>query len=101
MKTVVLYGFRGVFSAKPEHEYAYPLVGGVHNCMLFIAQETGELDFEGAKQEGLRYGFAGLENLRGNPLLVETLNTDHGKRFAGFYEEAIAEGSSLVYYPNN
>jgi hypothetical protein len=32
--------------------------------------------------------------------MVESLNTDRGKKFAGFYEEAIVEGSSLVYYPN-
>jgi hypothetical protein len=59
MKTVVLYGFRGGFNARPEYEFAHPVIGDVHNCLLFIAQQTGELDFEGAKREGLRYALHG------------------------------------------
>jgi hypothetical protein len=100
MKTVIVYGFRGRFNGKPEHEYKCPVIGESHNCMLFIAQDSQELNFEGAINEGLRYGFCELEELRGNPLKVEVLNTESFRGFSGFYEEALEEGSSLVYYPN-
>lgn len=100
MKTVVLYGFRGRFAVEPEYEYKCPVMGDAHNCLLFIAQDSQELDFEAAIKEGLRYGFSELENLRGNPLIVDVLNTDTYRGFAGFYEEALQEGSSLVYYPS-
>jgi hypothetical protein len=100
MKTVIIYGFRGKFNGKPEHDYQYPVVGDIHNCMLFIAQNSQELNFDGAIEEGLRYGFSDIENLRGNPVKVEVLNTESFKGFSGFYEEALEQGSSLVYYPN-
>jgi hypothetical protein len=68
--------------------------------LLFISQDNEELDFENAVNEGRKYGFTDTENWVGNPLQVEVLNTEGYRRFSGFYEEALNEGSSLVYYPN-
>ena len=100
MKTVLVYGFQGRFNGEAEYEFGYPKVGDIHKCMLFIAQENQDLDFENAAAEALRFGFGDLQELRGNPLKVEVLNTPAYKGFAGFYEEALATGSALVYYPN-
>jgi hypothetical protein len=68
--------------------------------MLFIAQNGSELNFDAALEEGLKYGFSDVENLSGNPLKVEVLNTETFRGFSSFYEEALEQGSSLVYYPN-
>ena len=100
MKTVVIYSFRGRFAGKAEYEYTYPKVGDTHNCLCFISQDNEELEFENAVNESLKYGFTDTENWAGNPLKVEVLNTEGYRRFSGFYEEALNEGSSLVYYPN-
>lgn len=100
MKTVVIYEFRGRFNGKSEYEYAYPEVGDAHNCALFIAQEKPEFDFQNAVNEGLRYGFTKLEDLRGNAVKTDVLSTLVYKGFTGFYEEALRIGGRLVFYPN-
>ena len=100
MKTVIIYGFSGKYNGKPEYEYHYPEINNVHKCMLFIAQEKEEPEFENAINESLKYGFIDLTELTGNPLKVEVLNSEKFKHFSGYYEEALEEGSSLVYYPN-
>lgn len=99
MKTVIIYGFRGRFNGKSEYDYKCPEVGDTHKCMLFVAQDQEELSFESAICEGLKYGFTDMEDLRGNAIKVEVLNTDAFKGFSGFYEEALRTGSALVYYP--
>jgi hypothetical protein len=101
MKTVIIYGFQGRFNGKSEYAYTYPEIGAIHKCMLFVAQQDQGLNFENAIKEGLRYGFSDMENLKGNPLKVEILNTETYRGFSSFYEEAIERGSSLVYYPNS
>jgi hypothetical protein len=100
MKTIIIYGFLGRFNGQPKYEYHHPIVDESHRSILFMLQDSQELDFEAATQECLRYGFCELDELSGNPVKVEVLSTDDYKGFAGFYEEALATGSSLVYYPN-
>jgi hypothetical protein len=100
MKNVYLYGFTGKYSGNPEYDYEHPELNAVHNCMLFLAQEKNELLFEEAKNEMKKFGFEEITNLKGNELKVEVLNTEQFKGFSGFYEEALNDGSALVYYPN-
>jgi len=100
MQSVVIYGFTGRFTGKTEYDYHFPEIDGIHNCMLFLSQEASDLVFDDAITECARYGFTQIENIKGNLLKVEVLNTDGFKKFTGYYEEALSEGSSLVYYPN-
>lgn len=100
MITVVIYGFEGKFNGKSEYDYAFPKIGDIHKCMLFLKQENDELNFDFATSEISKFGFSDLVDLKANAIRVEVLNTDGFKRFAPFYEEALEEGSSLVYYPN-
>ena len=100
MKVVIIYGFEGLYNGKPEYEYHFPKFNDTHKCMLFISQENEELDFDIAKNEASKFGFIKLRNITGNPLKIEVLNTDLYKGFSVFYEEALKEGSSFVYYPN-
>ena len=100
MKKIFVYGFEGFFNGKSEFEYTYPEIGATHNCMLFISQPIDELSFEHASIEIARYGFENINNLRGGSMNIETLNTDTYRGFSAYYEEALQEGSSIVYYPN-
>ena len=99
MSVVAIYGFHGVFSGKSEYEYRHPELGGWHRCMLFLAQGD-EAPVEGAaRAECAKYGFSEPEFNGYGPLKVEVLNTEQFRGFAGFYEEALRDGSALVYYP--
>lgn len=68
--------------------------------MLFLAQPTDEQLSEAALAECVKYGFTEFEFSGYGPLQVEVLNTPQFKGFAGYYEEALREGSALVFYPN-
>lgn len=100
MPIVAIYGFHGTFNGASEYEYQHPEVGATHKCMLFLAQPTDEQVAEAALAECAKYGFDGVEFSGYGPLKVEVLNTPQFKGFAGFYEEALREGSALVFYPN-
>ena len=100
MTTVFVYIFQGKYTGKSEYEYANPDVGAIHKCILYLSQDSKENQFEYAELEIRKYGFNEIENMRGNPLDVEVLNTESFKGFVGFYKEALEEGSCLVYYPN-
>jgi len=67
--------------------------------MLFLAHDSDQHEFDLAKKEVNRFGVTEIENLRGNPLKVEALNTDAYRGFSRFYEAAFNEGSCLVFYP--
>ncbi|WP_406665092.1 hypothetical protein [Gallaecimonas sp. GXIMD1310] len=100
MKTIILYGFEGEFVGGNEYDYNHPELNHIHKCILFLAQDDQEIDFDLAKAECLRYGFSNIKNITGKALVVDVLNTDNYRVFSGFYEEALAEGSSIVYYPS-
>ena len=100
MKTVVLYGFEGEFVGGNEYEYHHPELNQVHKCLLFLAQDSEHPDFEFATTECSKFGFANLNNLTGKALKVDVLKTDSFRCFTKFYDEALNEGSSIVYYPN-
>ena len=99
MSKVFIYGFTGTFTETPEYDYAHPDIGATHKCMLFLRQESETTEFLNAETEAKKFGFSSITNLAGNQLQVDILNTDAYKGFTGYYDEALKEGSSLVYYP--
>ncbi len=100
MKTVLLYGFEGTYTGGNEYDYHHPELNETHKCLLFVSQESSEPNFELAEEEYKKYGFTDVTGLKGKELNVDALNSDSYKGFSGFYEEALNEGSCLVYYPN-
>ena len=100
MSTVFLYGFNGTFSGFSEYDWEAPKSGENHDCLLFLYQKLDEANYSEATLEIDKYGFINVENLKGNSLKVQTLNTPTYRGFSGFYEGAIKDGSVLVYYPN-
>ena len=99
-KSVLIYSFEGRYTGSPEYDFTEPAVGDTHKCILFLFQNQQSCDFENAKEECRRFGFSEIANLKGKTIAVEGLNTDKARKFIPYYEEAIAEGSSLVWYPN-
>lgn len=100
MKVVFIYGFEATYSGSEVYEYNTPMLGDRHKCMLFLSQDSTELDFKNASSEIEKFGFKNVANLRGNQLKVEVLNADNFKGFTCFYDEALEKGQSLVFYPN-
>ena len=99
MNIVGIYGFTGRYSGPSEYDWNRPEEGATHQGMLFFRQESESGQFESAMAECLRYGFEAIENMRYGKLVVEVLNTEPYRGFTGFYEEALASGSALVFYP--
>ncbi len=100
MAVVMIYGFSDHYNGESEYQWNAPAIGNTHKCMLFLRQ-TEEIDnAEAAISEALKYGFSELTNLRCGRLKIEALNTGQYRGFAGFYEEALKDGSALLFYPN-
>lgn len=100
MTVVVIYGFTGKYEGNGEYEWNHPELGATHKCMLFLRQESDSSEYQAAVAECRRYGFTEIEDMRYGTLQVEVLNTDLYRGFAGFYEGALQEGSTLLFYPN-
>lgn len=100
MPVVMIYGFTGQYAGNSEYDWNHPERNDVYKCMLFLRQESESPDFENAKSECRRYGFADISDMRVGKLHVEVLNTDLYRGFSGFYEEALAHGGTLVFYPD-
>jgi hypothetical protein len=80
--------------------YPFPEIGAKHKCMIFLTQDGTEGAWSLAEEECANYGFKHTWDMTFGLLQIEVLNTDAYRGFAGFYEEALRDGSSLVYYPN-
>ena len=93
-----VYGFKGVFLGEAEYEYRFPEEGKLLKCIVFISQPEASLDFDAAKKEISKYGFAKFQDLEGNQLKVESLNAGGGAKFQPYYEEALDQGSSIAIY---
>ena len=100
MTVVLIYGFTGKYSGNSEYAWNHPEIGATHKCMLFLRQESDSSEYELAMAECRRYGFIDIENVRYGKLQIDVLNTDLYRGFAGFYEGALQDGSTLVFYPN-
>ncbi|WP_416058268.1 hypothetical protein [Stenotrophomonas maltophilia] len=97
---VMIYGFTGRYAGPSGYEWNAPEIGAHHRAMLFLRQDEARDAFDLAQAECARFGFDEIRDLRCGRLQVEALSTDAYRGFAGFYEEALAEGSALLYYPN-
>jgi hypothetical protein len=100
MTVVMIYGFTGRFCGDTEYDWDHPEMDAIHKCMLFLRQDLESDDFKLAVTECRKYGFTDLENMRAGKLQIDALNTDLYRGFAGFYEGALSDGSTLVFYPN-
>ena len=99
-RAVFLYGGKGRYiGAGPRVIWDSPPVGSVHAFILFLAQADREADRAIALAQAARFGFSNLEIGPGQPLDVEALNVPHMRGFQRHYEDALAEGFSLVWYP--
>ena len=100
MPTVHVYSFTGKYTGSPKYDYAHPELNATHTCLLFLAQESEDHQWELAAAECQYYGFGEYQFARAGKLDVNALNTDLYRGFSGFYQTAIESGSALVYYPN-
>jgi hypothetical protein len=100
MNSVLLYLCSGVFTGDPELDYQHPEVGAQHKFLLFLRQSESEPSTVLAQNEAVRFGFRSATVENGKLLSVETLNADSHRGFAGYYEEALLEGSAIAWYPN-
>ncbi|MBP7622481.1 MAG: hypothetical protein KA763_00810 [Xanthomonadales bacterium] len=100
MPTVFVYGFRGKYTGSPVYDYSHPELNATHKCMLFLSQESDQSQMHLAGAECLKYGFGEYEFSRAGRLDIDSLNTDTFRGFSGYYEEALSQGSALVFYPN-
>lgn len=100
MSVIYVYGFTGIYTGSPEYDYQHPQLGATHSCMLFLRQDEDSDQFLLAEAESRKYGFGEFASARSGKLDIDVLNTDAYRGFAGFYEEALENGSALVYYPN-
>lgn len=96
----MVYGFTGRYAGAPEFEWSAPEAGSFHRAMLFLRQDEARDAFDLALAECARFGFDEISDLRCGRLQVDALNTDAYRGFAGFYDEALTQGSALLYYPD-
>lgn len=99
MTTVFLYGGSAKFVGAPAFDWAYPVVGDIHKLILFLAQNDNTADTNLALVELNRFGFSEITLGDGRPIVAESLNTPNMEVFRKHYEGALAEGSSVVWYP--
>ena len=99
MLTVYLYQGEGTFTGKRGFDWNSPELGDRHKFILFLAQESCKAEQERAWEKVSEYGFDEVELGEGKPILVESMNEPQMRVFGQYYEGAIDEGDSLVWYP--
>jgi hypothetical protein len=97
--TVYVYSGSGTFTGASAFAWNSPKVGMSHRFILFLTQEQDVDHPEAALRELSDFGFANLQLSPGKPLAIESLNLVEMRKFHSHYEGALAEGSSLVWYP--
>ena len=99
MTTVYLYGGSGKYSGSAAFEWHSPAIGSTHKFILFIAHEDNQAQQDVALRELQKFGFTQLQIGQGKPIAVEVLNEPQMQAFQKHYEGALADGSSIVWYP--
>jgi len=99
MTMVYLYGGTAKYSGEGAFEWRSPDIGSTHKFILFMAYTSDEVHQDAALRELGRYGFTEVQVNQGRPIAVEVLNEPQMHAFQKHYEGALAEGSSLVWYP--
>lgn len=100
MPTVFVYLSEATFQGPSEFSWDSPEVGARHKVILFLTQDQPEANDLGAKHELTRFGFSEINLTPGKPISVEALNATKMQAFHKHYEEALAVGSSVVWYPD-
>jgi hypothetical protein len=98
MSTVAIYSFLGRYAGNAEYEYNYPEPESVHKCMLFLTQAVQDELWDPAILECARYGFVDISPDGFGVMIPAVLDETDYKGFRVNYDEALALGSSLIYY---
>lgn len=100
MPTIFVYLAEATYRGPSEFSWHNPDVGARHKLMLFLAQTANASSESEANRELSRFGFAEAQLQPGKPIAVESLNAPNMRAFHKHYEEALAEGSSIMWYPD-
>jgi hypothetical protein len=101
MAVVYVYLGEATYTGSTEFKWASPEIGARHRLMLFLAQDVGSEQQALATSELSRFGFSQIDLKPGRAILVESLNAQEMRVFQKHYEEALAAGSSVVWYPEH
>jgi hypothetical protein len=99
VKRVYLYGGSGKFSGTNTFAWNSPSIGATHKLILFLAQDVDAPQQELALGELSDLGFCEIQIRTGKAIDVEALNEPQMQAFQRYYEGAMADGSSIVWYP--
>jgi hypothetical protein len=99
MTTVFLYQGEGTFSEARTFDWNSPAAGNRHKFILFLSQESAAPEQKLALEKVAEYGFTEVELGEGRPIVVESTNEPKMQVFSRYYEGALREGNSLVWYP--
>ncbi len=95
---VLLYLCEGTYTGASAHSYTAPRPGPARRFILFLRQMTEAPSVADAVSEAARFGFSPITVLNMGPMAPEALNSTPA--FSKHYEEALTNGSSLVWYAN-
>jgi hypothetical protein len=99
MTFVYIYPGSGRFRGG-DFQWNSPLPGAKHDFMLFLHQDDDEPQQKQALDAVTRYGFVDVKFIaQGREINVEMLNAPELANFRANYEDAIAKGASLAWYP--
>jgi hypothetical protein len=99
MPFVYIYAGNGRFAGS-EFQWNCPPLASQHDIMLFLRQDIDMAARHAALAEIDRYGFKQVKLMAdGRKIVVESMNDPKLAGFQQHYEEALAIGSSLVWYP--
>ena len=99
MPTVFVYLAEATYRGPSEFDWPNPQIGARHKLLLFLAQASNAPSEAEASRELSRFGFAQTRIEPGKQISVESLNAGTMRGLHKHYEEALAEGSSVVWYP--
>jgi hypothetical protein len=98
MSVVYIYRGSGRFGGG-AFEWNNPPLGSKHEFMLVFLQEKDEAMQQAAHAEIDRFGFKQVRLFQGKKIVVEALNEPANAQFQKNYQDALKDGSSLVWYP--
>lgn len=96
---VILYLCEAQFTGGGTVTYEQaPEIGSLHDCILFVSQETQEPDYAAVGDRLSKHGWSLTEIRRFGPFQPESINSQQMRVFERHYEESLEHGDSLVWY---